>query len=132
MLVGFFKYIYAYFIFHSLIVNIYFLKLLKEYAESERLEQLTTEKRRLKILEYRQTVNDMLEERRQRRTEELQYLMGLHDLEVEEEKARYQTMVYLSESRMTSCFLYIYIIYIRSLNVRQNLLIEQWVLILCI
>jgi len=74
-----------------------FLKLLKEYAESERLEQLTAEKRRLKILEYRQTVNDMLEERRQHRAEELQYLMGLHDLEVEEEKARYQTILYLYE-----------------------------------
>ena len=77
---------------------------MKEYAESERLEQLTAEKRRLKILEYRQTVNDMLEERRQRRTEELQYLMGLHDLEVEEEKARYQAMLYLYESKMTSFF----------------------------
>ena len=77
-----------FFIFHSLIVNICFSKLLKEYAKSERLEQLTAEKRRLKILEYRQTVNDMLEERRQRRAEELQYLMGLHDLEMEEEKAR--------------------------------------------
>lgn len=82
---------------------------MKEYAESERLEQLTAEKRRLKILEYRQTVNDMLEERRQRRAEELQYLMGLHDLEVEEEKARYQTMVYLSASKMTSCYIYTYI-----------------------
>jgi uncharacterized membrane protein len=79
-----------FFIFHSLIVSIYFSKLLKEYAESERLEQLAAEKRRLKILEYRKTVNDMLEERRQRRAEELQYLMCLHDLEEEEEKARYQ------------------------------------------
>jgi len=79
---------------------------LKEYAESERLEQLTAEKRRLKILEYRQTVNDMLEERRQRRAEELQYLMGLHDLEVEEEKARYQTMLYLYEFKMTFFFFY--------------------------
>jgi hypothetical protein len=82
-----------------------FFKLLKEYAESERLEQLTAEKRRLKILEYRQTVNDMLEERRQQRAEELQYLMCLHDLEVEEEKARYQTVLYLYESKMTSCFI---------------------------
>lgn len=82
-------------IFHSVIVSIYFSKLLKEYAENERLEQLTAEKRRIKILEYRQTVNDMLEERRQRRAEELQYLVGLHDLEVEEEKARYQTVLYL-------------------------------------
>lgn len=54
------------------------------------MEQLAAEKRRLKILEYRKTVNDMLEERRQRRAEELQYLMCLHDLEEEEEKARYQ------------------------------------------
>lgn len=80
---------------------------MKEYAESERLEQLTAEKRRLKILEYRQTVNDMLEERRQRRAEELQYLMGLHDLEVEEEKARYQTMLYLYESKITLCFFFL-------------------------
>lgn len=72
--------------------------------ESERLEQLTAEKRRLKILEYRQTMNDMLEERRQRRAEELQYLRQLHDLEVEEEKARYQIVLYLSESKMTLCF----------------------------
>lgn len=77
---------------------------MKEYAESEHLEQLTAEKRCLKILEYRQTVNDMLEERRQRQAEELQYLMGLHDLEVEEEKARYQTMLYLYEPKMTSYF----------------------------
>jgi len=98
---------------------------LKEYAESERLEQLTAEKRRLKILEYRQTVNDMLEECRQRRAEELQYLMGLHDLEVEEEKARYETMLYLYESKMT-------VFLIRGLKLKQNLLIEQWILILCI
>jgi hypothetical protein len=77
------------FIFHSL--TIYFSQLIKEFAESERLEQLTAEKRRLKILEYRRTVNDMLEERRQLREQELQKLQHMHELEMEEEKARYLT-----------------------------------------
>jgi hypothetical protein len=68
---------------------IYFLQLMKEFAESERLEQLTAEKRRLKILEYRRTVNDMLEERRHQREEELQQLQRMHELEMEEERATY-------------------------------------------
>jgi hypothetical protein len=67
---------------------------MEEFAESERLEQLTAEKRRLKILEYRRTVNAMLEERRQRRAEELQHLLRVHELELEEEKARYQNVLY--------------------------------------
>jgi hypothetical protein len=70
---------------------------MREFAESERLEQLTAEKRRLKILEYRQTVNDMLEERQQRRAEELQYLLRMHELELEEEMARYQNILYWYE-----------------------------------
>jgi hypothetical protein len=68
--------------------------LIAEFAESERLEQLTAEKRRLKILEYRKTVNSMLEERRQRRANELQYLLHVHELQLEEEKARYQDVLY--------------------------------------
>lgn len=75
------------FIFYSFIINV--LQLVREFAESERLEQLTTEKRRLKILEYRRTVNDMLEERRRQREEELQQLQRMHELEMEEERTRY-------------------------------------------
>lgn len=74
------------------------MQLIEEFAESERLEQLTAEKRRIKILEYRRTVNAMLEERRRRRAEELQYLLHVHQLDLEEEKARYQDVLFTRSS----------------------------------
>jgi hypothetical protein len=94
---------------------------MKEFAESERLEQLTAEKRRLKILEYRRTVNDMLEERRQRREEELRQLQRRHELEMEEEKARYLINVSMSlfQCKMTLGLL------VRNFNVETELFIQQ-------
>jgi hypothetical protein len=62
---------------------------MKEFAESVCLEQLTVEICLLKILKYHQTVNDMLEECRCQREEELQQLQRMHELEMEEERATY-------------------------------------------
>lgn len=98
--------LHVYLFFYNFIIR--FSQLLKEFAESERLEQLTAEKRRLKVLEYRRTVNDMLEERRRHREEELQQLQHMHELEMEEEKARYlnqafQNVMYLFQYKMAFC-----------------------------
>jgi arginine deiminase len=95
--------------------------LIEEFTENERLEQLTAEKRRLKILEYRQTVNAMLEERRQRRAEELQYLSQLHELELEEEKARYQD-VPCAEWPLPN----------QKFKHTENIIVQQRIIILCI
>jgi hypothetical protein len=84
-------------------IFIYVSQLMKEFAESERLEQLTAEKRRLKILEYRRTVNDVLEERRQRREEELRQLQRMHELEMEEEKARYPNQCFQNVMSLFQC-----------------------------
>jgi hypothetical protein len=98
--------------------------LIQEFAESERLEQLTAEKRRLKILEYRRTVSEMLEERRQRREEELQQLQRMHDLEVEDQKARYLII----QCKMTLDLL-ISSYVISNLNVEMRLCIQQRIII---
>nr|CAD7418522.1 unnamed protein product [Timema poppensis] len=63
-------------------------ELLAKFAEDDRIEQLTAERRRLKVIEHRRAVERELEERRARRAEEMRKLIRLAELEKEEEKAR--------------------------------------------
>ncbi|CAG2055094.1 unnamed protein product [Timema podura] len=63
-------------------------RLLAKFAEDDRIEQLTAERRRLKVIEHRRAVERELEERRARRAEEMRKLIRLVELEKEEEKAR--------------------------------------------
>lgn len=64
------------------------MQLLAQFAEDERLEQLTTEKRRLKVLDHRRQVQQLLEEKHKKRVEEWQELAALERLQAAEEKQR--------------------------------------------
>jgi hypothetical protein len=58
-------------------------------AEDQRLEQLSNQKRRMKMLECRREVERMMAERRQRHAEEMQLLMKLKEQdEMEAEERR--------------------------------------------
>lgn len=64
------------------------MQLLAQFAEDERLEQLTTERRRLKVLDHRRQVQQLLEEKHKQRVEEWQELAALERLQAAEEKQR--------------------------------------------
>uniref|UniRef100_A0A8D8GT49 Meiosis-specific nuclear structural protein 1 n=1 Tax=Culex pipiens TaxID=7175 RepID=A0A8D8GT49_CULPI len=61
---------------------------LKLWAERDRLDQLSNEKRRLKLMEHRRAIQELLEERRQRRADEVKELMQMQSLFEQEEKRR--------------------------------------------
>lgn len=58
-------------------------------AEDDRLEQLSAQKKRLKMLQLRKDVEQMMTERRQKRAEEMQRLMRLLEEEEKEQMERY-------------------------------------------
>lgn len=64
------------------------IQLLAQFAENERLDQMTAEKRRLKVLEHRRQVQQLMEEKHKRRVEEWQELAALERLQAAEEKQR--------------------------------------------
>lgn len=57
-------------------------------AEDERLEQLSAQKKRMKMLQLRREVEEMMTERRQKRAEEMQLLMKLQEEEEKENENR--------------------------------------------
>ncbi|XP_034234346.1 meiosis-specific nuclear structural protein 1-like [Thrips palmi] len=63
-------------------------ELMEQRAIQDRLEQLTAERRRIKVQEHRQAVERLLKERRVRRNLELEQIMRDHEAQLEEEKAR--------------------------------------------
>lgn len=70
-----------------------FFKLIAKLAEDERLEQLSTQKRRLKMLQLRKDVEEMMKDRRRRRAEEMQELMKLMEQEQKEQAERFVIVV---------------------------------------
>lgn len=64
------------------------VQMLAKFADDARIEQLTVEKRRLKTLEHRRQVQQLLEERQQRRRQEWEQLAKLEALRQAEEKHR--------------------------------------------
>lgn len=65
-------------------------EMMEQKATQDRLDQLTAERRRIKIQEHRQAVERLLKERRVRRNLELEQIMRDHEAQLEEEKAREQ------------------------------------------
>lgn len=53
-------------------------------AEDEKLEQMSAQKRRMKMLQLKRDVEEMMTDRRQRRAEEMQLLIKLQQQEDEE------------------------------------------------
>lgn len=53
-------------------------------AEDEKLEQMSAQKRRMKMLQLKRDVEEMMTDRRQRRAEEMQLLIKLQEQEDEE------------------------------------------------
>lgn len=62
--------------------------MMEQRAIQDRLDQLTSERRRIKVQEHRQAVERLLKERRVRRNLELEQIMRDHEAQIEEEKAR--------------------------------------------
>lgn len=67
-------------------------QLLEKFAEDQRLEQLTAEKRKMKMLEYKTELQKLLEERHKRRLEEMHELIALEEVEKQEENNRQVNM----------------------------------------
>ncbi|XP_068084125.1 meiosis-specific nuclear structural protein 1 [Anabrus simplex] len=63
-------------------------QMLQQFAENERLEQMTAAKQRQKKLEYRLAVDRMMAEQRKRRTEEMQRLLQEQELWLKSEADR--------------------------------------------
>lgn len=62
-----------------------YFQLIAKLAEDERVEQLSAQKKRLKMLQLRKDVEQTMIERRQKRAEEMQRIMRLLE---EEEKEK--------------------------------------------
>lgn len=60
-----------------------------QFAEEARLEQLTAEKRRIKILDHRRQVQQLLEDKHKQRIKEWEQLATLEKQREAEEKHRY-------------------------------------------
>lgn len=63
-------------------------KQLKMLAERDRIDQMSDEKRRRKMTEHRKATHEMLEERKQKRVENLAEELKLRDLELKQEKRK--------------------------------------------
>lgn len=63
-------------------------KQLELWAERDKLEQMSDEKRRRKMAEYRNAIKDILEERKHERTVKLAEELQLRDIEKEKEKRK--------------------------------------------
>ncbi|XP_063245045.1 meiosis-specific nuclear structural protein 1-like isoform X2 [Bacillus rossius redtenbacheri] len=72
-------------------------QMLVKFAEAERLEQATAERRRRAVLQHRSAVEAELRERRMRREEEMKRLVELHQLQAEEEQSR---LCFIEEERL--------------------------------
>ncbi|XP_053697790.1 meiosis-specific nuclear structural protein 1-like [Sabethes cyaneus] len=65
---------------------------LRQWAERDRIEQMTAEKRRLKLLEHRRAIQELLEDRRRRRADEVKEMMQ-QQLEFEQDEKRRQEII---------------------------------------
>ncbi|XP_019531927.2 meiosis-specific nuclear structural protein 1 [Aedes albopictus] len=61
---------------------------LKLWAERDRIDQMTNEKRRLKLAEHRRAIQELLEDRKRRRADEVKQLMQQQSMFEQEEKRR--------------------------------------------
>ncbi|XP_058063748.1 meiosis-specific nuclear structural protein 1-like [Anopheles bellator] len=59
---------------------------IKAWAERDRIEQMSNERRRRKMIEYRREVLDLLEDRRQRRVSEVNHILQLEDEQRQEDE----------------------------------------------
>lgn len=64
-------------------------KQLQMLAERDKIEQLSNEKRRRKIMEHRRVIQEMLEQRKLHRIETMKMEIKMRELEAEEEKRKY-------------------------------------------
>lgn len=64
-------------------------KQLELWAERDKVEQLSDEKRRKKMAEHRRAIHEILEERQKQRAENLADELRTRDLEQEQEKRKY-------------------------------------------
>lgn len=63
-------------------------KQLEMLAERDRIDQMSDEKRRRKMMEHRKATHELLEERKVKRVENLTEELKLRDIEVEQEKRK--------------------------------------------
>lgn len=63
-------------------------KQLEMWAERDKVEQLSDEKRRRKMAEHRRAIHEILEERKKQRVEKLALELKSRDLEQEQEKRK--------------------------------------------
>lgn len=66
---------------------------MKELAEQAKLDQLSDQRRRMKMLQLRRDIEQMMTERRQKRAEEMQLLQKLEEQEKQEAERR---LVYIT------------------------------------
>lgn len=82
--------------------KIYWEKQLQMLAERDKIEQLSNEKRRRKILEHRKAVQEMLEQRKLDRIEAMATEIKMREIEQEDEKRKYVISI-LFTLCITSC-----------------------------
>lgn len=82
--------------------KIYWEKQLQMLAERDKIEQLSNEKKRRKILEHRKAVQEMLEQRKLQRIEEMATEIKMREIEEENEKRKYVISI-LFTLCITSC-----------------------------
>ncbi|XP_058829103.1 meiosis-specific nuclear structural protein 1-like [Topomyia yanbarensis] len=61
---------------------------LRQWAERDRIDQMTTAKRKLMIMEHRRAIEELLEDRRRRRADEVKEMMERQTMFEQEEKRR--------------------------------------------
>lgn len=61
---------------------------LKLWAERDRIDQMTNEKRRLKLVEHRRAIQELLVDRQRQRADEVKEMMQLQNMFEQEEKRR--------------------------------------------
>lgn len=61
---------------------------LKLWAERDRIDQMTNEKRRLKLMEHRRAIQELLEDRKRQRADQVKELMRQQSMFEQQEKRR--------------------------------------------
>jgi hypothetical protein len=77
-------------------------KQLQMLAERDKIEQLSNEKRRRKILEHRKDIQEMLEQRKLQKVEAMATEIRMREIEEEEKKRKYVISI-LFTLCITSC-----------------------------
>lgn len=79
-------------------------------SEQAKLEQLSEQKRRMKMLQLRRDIEQMMTERRQKHAEEMQRLMKLEEQEKEEAEQRLAFYLIKYLFNQVYCLLALYIL----------------------